>query len=173
MLSFWACLRKESLAKSTVEAAYTMVEHHAWASSFGDFFRHRSTCFFDNFCHCCIMRTLLFKIENRQKLVEKHNVTGMAIWSCVVKNEISKAIRHWRPSWTILKSFFWLSCRLKLWKPHMVFQNFFRIKSQRGTHTRPLHQGPCKANYAPVQCSLKGNFRIFKKHSNCRWGYIS
>ena len=31
------------------------------------------------------MRTLLFKIENRQKLVEKHNVTGMAIWSCMVK----------------------------------------------------------------------------------------
>ena len=119
------------------------------------FFRH--ACLFDNSCHNCIMLTLFFKIENRQKLVEKHIVTGMAIWSCMVrKNEISKAKRHWRPSWTILKSFFWLSCRLKLLKPHIVFQNFFRIKSQRG-----VIRDPCTRTHVKLVTLLSHSLTLY------------
>jgi len=48
-----------------------MVEHHALASSFGDVCSAYLHDFFDNNYSClsCIMRTLFFKIKNRQKLV--------------------------------------------------------------------------------------------------------
>src|SRR6218665_1985182 len=66
-----------SCSQSHEAAELFIVEHHALASYFGD------VCSAYNYAFCQLLSQLhhasaLLQTKNRHKLVEKHNVTGMA-----------------------------------------------------------------------------------------------